>query len=274
MHMIDSLGVFLAKTDVSAQAALMDMDGLWASLTVVLAIVFAASLVRSVFGFADALIAMPLLWETVGPHTARPLVALVSLTIACVILFWDWKHVHFASAWRLIVGSLTGVPIGFFFLAVIPDSVGKLILGCVIVGFVAYHLGRPTRVALKSDNLSIVFGLIAGMLGGAFNTPGPPVAIYGTLRRWPAAEFRATFQGYALPTALAIAVGHGLNGLITPTILLLYVACLSVVAVAIPLGGWINRRLKANRFTRVIHLLLLVIGGFLLVRSIAALLNG
>ena len=44
--------------------------------------------------------------------------------------------------------------------------------------------------------LRSTFGFFAGILGGAYNTNGPPVVIYGSLRKWSPATFRATLQGY------------------------------------------------------------------------------
>ena len=75
------------------------------SVAVTLAIVFAASLSRSTFGFGEAMIAMPLLTMLLGIQVAAPLIALLSITVAIVILVRDWRDIQWASAWRLVVAS-------------------------------------------------------------------------------------------------------------------------------------------------------------------------
>ena len=55
----------------------------------VLTIVFAATLIRSAFGFGEALIAVPLLALFVPLSVAAPLTVLLSITIAGVIVAQD-----------------------------------------------------------------------------------------------------------------------------------------------------------------------------------------
>ncbi len=235
---------------------------------VVLLVIFLAALARSTFGFADALIAMPLLTIVAGLEVARPLVALTAATISAAILLRNWGHVHLASAWRLVLASWLGIPIGFYFMRTVPDGLVKALLAVFIIAFSLYNLARPRLLELKSDLPSFLFGFVAGVLGGAYNTSGPPVAIYGTLRRWTAAQFRATFQSFALPTALAVSFGHALSGRFTAHVLLVYVACLPVLALALPLGAFLNHRLHGARFATVIHILLILIAALLLVVSV------
>ena len=42
---------------------------------------------------------------------------------------------------------------------------------------------------------------------------GPPLAIYGAMRRWSAQHFRATLQGYFLPASIIGMAGYWLAGL-------------------------------------------------------------
>ena len=61
-------------------------------LLTVLPTVFLSSFVRSAFGFGDALIAMPMLVIFIGIDEATPLVALISYTIAILVLIKNWAH--------------------------------------------------------------------------------------------------------------------------------------------------------------------------------------
>ena len=234
----------------------------------VLATVFLSTFTRATFGFGDALIAMPLLAMSIGMQVATPLVALIASTIALTILTKSWRSVDVQSAWRLVVSSLLGIPIGLVFLKGTYENVVTALLALLIVSFSLYNLVKPRLFALADDKPAYAFGLLAGILGGAYNTNGPPVVIYGTLRKWPAESFRATLQGYFFPTGLLIALSHGLAGLWTPGVLRLYAISLPVVFLAILLGSKLNRSIPQGKFDRYVHGFLIVIGTMLFVDSI------
>jgi len=122
---------------------------------------------------------------------------------------------------------------------------------------------------LKDDRLVGLFGFAAGVLGGAYGMNGPPLAIYGSLRRWSAENFRATLQAYFLPASVAGMAGYWVAGLWTPSVNRFYFVSLPGVLIAIFVGRAINRRILARQFTFYIHLSLTVIGAALLLKGLA-----
>ncbi len=97
----------------------------------VLLIIFISTLIRSTFGFGNALIAMPLLVLILGTKTAAPLIALVGILISLVMLLREWQEVDFKAAFYLILSTLPGIPLGLFFLKSTPEDIVKMILGIV-----------------------------------------------------------------------------------------------------------------------------------------------
>jgi len=234
-------------------------------IVTVLSILFISAFTRSALGFGDALIAMPLLALVVGMQVATPLVAFIGPTIAIAILLRGWRSVDIKAAWRLIASSLVGIPIGLFFLKTAPEPAIKAALGILLIAFGLYNLITPKLPTFHNQKLAYVSGLIAGVLGGAYNTSGPPVVVYGTLRGWSPDSFRSTLQAYFLLTGGMILIGHGLAGLWTPTVLRLYAYALPIIMLAIFLGGRANKVLSVGRFNRIIYASLIVMGGLLFV---------
>jgi uncharacterized protein len=238
------------------------------STIMVLSIVSFATILRSTFGFADAMFAMPLLAVIIGLKTATPLMAIVAMTISTTILIKNWREVNVKSAWRLFLSSLAGIPLGLWFLKGTHDALMKLILAAVIICFSTYSLIKPSLTAIKSENSAYIFGFFAGVLGGAYNTNGPPVVIYGSLRKWSPMTFRATLQGYFFMAGIFICLGHGFAGLWTHTVLGYYLFSLPLVFLFTFIGGQLNRSIPKGKFDRIIHSLLIVIGLFLLLQTI------
>ncbi|MBI9054214.1 MAG: sulfite exporter TauE/SafE family protein [Bacteroidales bacterium] len=236
-------------------------------LFVIIGVVFISTLTRSTFGFGDALIAMPLLALFIDIKIATPLVALIAFFIAISILIRSWQRVEIKSAWRLIVSSLIGIPIGLWFLDDINENIIKLVLGIIVLFFAIYSLVKPKLHQLKGEKLSWLFGFIAGILGGAYNTNGPPIVIYSSLKKWNPENFRATLQGYFFTTGILVITGHGIAGNFTKEVLLYFICTLPIVILAIYLGRIYNKRISHN-FYKYIYIILIVIGSLLIYNSI------
>jgi uncharacterized protein len=230
----------------------------------ILLVIFAATLLRSSFGFGDALLAMPLLAMLIDMKTGTPLVAMVASTIALVILFRQWRQVHLAGAWRLILSSMLGIPLGLWLLTRGDDLILKIILGLGITIFSLYKIFHPRLFHLATERSAWIFGFVGGVLGGACNTNGPAIVVYGTLRGWAPPVFRATLQGYFLPVGLMIVAGHLGTGLWSGSVIRLYAMSLPLVLLGIWLGGHLNRRIAPERFEKQVYLLLATAGLLLL----------
>ena len=237
------------------------------STILVLSIVSIATLLRSTFGFADAMFAMPLLAIIIGLKIATPLMAIVAMTISSTILLKNWRDVRIKSAGRLFISSLAGIPVGLWLLNSDYETPLQLTLALVIIGFSTYSLIKPRLTAIKSEGPAYIFGFFAGVLGGAYNTNGPPVAVYGSLRKWSPARFRATLQGYFFLAGIFICLGHGLTGLWTYNVLQIYLFALPLVLLCTFIGGRLNRSIPRGKFDRIIHTLLIMIGFFLLTQT-------
>ncbi len=218
------------------------------------AVLFLATVIRSAFGFGEALIAVPLLALVLPVEVAAPVAVLVSVTVAALVLAQDWREVHMASCGWLVFSTLFGIPVGLLILMTVPESVLKAILAVIIVAFSGYTLLSRRQYHLKNDRLAWIFGFGAGVLGGAYGMNGPPLVVYGALRGWSPANFRATLQGYFLPASLLGMGGYWLAGLWTADVSRFYLLSLPAALLAIYLGRQINRRLNASRFVLYVHL--------------------
>jgi len=235
----------------------------------VLIVVFAATLIRSVFGFGEALIAVPLLAVRVPVRVAAPLAVLVSITVAAVIIAQDWRKIHVRSMGWLVLPTLFGIPLGLLLLTSGNHRLVKAALAVVIIAFSAYSLigQRPPELHSDSRLWLLVFGFCSGVLGGAYGMNGPPLAIYGAMLRWSAQHFRATLQGYFLPASIVGMAGFWLAGLWVPAVTRYYLMALPLTLAAILLGRTINRRLHGYAFLKYVHVGLVVIGAVLLVQA-------
>src|SRR5215472_17111154 len=127
------------------------MDG---TSLAVLAVVFLATLIRSAFGFGEALVAVPLLALLIPVKVAVPLAVMLSIIVAGVIVIQDRDKIHVGSAWRLVLASLFGIPLGGELLKSVAEHATKATLAVVIIGFSLYSLFSRRQPELKNDRLA------------------------------------------------------------------------------------------------------------------------
>lgn len=237
-------------------------------IILVVLILFLSSFIRSTFGFGDALIAMPLLSLFIKVETAAPVVAFMSSFIAVYIIIGNYKQIKIKAIWQLILFSAIGIPIGLYYLEGAGEFIIKLVLAFVLITFALYKLYNPHLFSLNNDKTGWIAGLIAGLLGGAYNTNGPPIIIYGSMRNWKPEEFRAILQGIFFPTNLFIVAGHGVAGNWTSDVITYTLFAIPAVVIATVLGGIFNKKIPSQRFSKYIYYLLIIIAIVMLATAI------
>ena len=125
------------------------MDG---TTVYVLLVIFVATLIRSVFGFGEALVAVPLLALRLPVNVAAPLAVLVSITVAAVIVVQDWQKIHLRSSGWLVLSTLFGIPLGLMLLTTGNQRFVKAALAVIIMAFSAYALLGRKPPELHSDS--------------------------------------------------------------------------------------------------------------------------
>jgi uncharacterized membrane protein YfcA len=235
----------------------------------VLLVVFLATLIRSAFGFGEALIAVPLLSFYLPLKVAAPLAVLVSITIAAIVVVQDWRKIHLRSTGWLVLSTVFGIPLGLMLLTSSHQEAVKAALGVIIVAFSAFSLLRQTPMKLEHDSRPwlMACGFCAGVLGGAYGMNGPPLVVYGAMRRWSAQHFRATLQGYFLPASVLGMAGYWLAGLWVPAVTHYYLVSLPATLPAVFVGRGINHRLQGDAFLKLLYVGLAAIGAVLVIQA-------
>jgi uncharacterized membrane protein YfcA len=226
----------------------------------VVIVVFCASFVQTLSGFGFALMVMPLITFALGLRTAAPLVALAGLTLYTVNLLRHRAAFNLKEVLPVGIAAALGVPVGVWVLANANETLVRQLLGLMLVAYASYALARPKAPRLQSRRWAYPAGFAAGCLGGAYNTPGPPAIVYGSLRRWPKDEFRAALQALFLLTGLLVVASHVVAGHVTVQVLHLYLYAAPALGLGILVGSRADRWVDANRFRTLINAMVLVLG--------------
>jgi uncharacterized membrane protein YfcA len=231
----------------------------------VFVIISFAVFTQSVTGFGLALVSMPLLTAVLGIQTAAPLVALFGLVAELILLIYYRAEFSLRVVWRLAIAALAGIPLGILALRTIDEQIVLTILGLVVAGYSLYGLLDFRLPPIRQPVWAYIAGFVAGILGGAYNTAGPPVIIYGNCRGWPAAQFKSNLQGFFLFNSVLIVTAHLIADNYTPLVFKSMLLALPALALGILAGLILAKRISAGFFRKIVLWLLLVIGVWLIV---------
>lgn len=233
------------------------MDAIPLFIIVVLAL---AAFTESVSGFGSALVAMAFLPVFLTMQEAVPLVALASLSVEAVLIVYFRHAVNLRAIRDLVIGAILGIPLGILFLARVNEKIVLTGLGVVLVGYALYSLFRLRLPAFAHPLWAWVFGFLGGILGGAYNTSGPPVVIYGSSQNWEPGEFRGNLQGFFLVNSVVVVIGHALGGNLTPAVAQSFLLGVPALAVGILAGLWLDRFINPVRFRQIVQVMLVILG--------------
>lgn len=223
-------------------------------------IIFLGVLSQSMAGFGLALIMMPVLSVLLGVEAAAPLVAVIALIAEGFLLIYFRHALNFQAVWRLSLGTIIGVPIGVWGLKQIDGRILLTILGMLLILYGLYALLQFRLPALPQTIWAYLFGLASGLLGGAYNTSGPPYIIYGNCRGWDQAQFKSNLQAVFVINVTMAIVSHGLSGNFTPFVWQNILFALPAIILGLWLGLRLDKRINPQTFRQIVLVLLIVLG--------------
>ncbi len=227
---------------------------------IIFTILLLSAFQQSLSGFGFSLVAMPILVQLIGIQVAAPLVAALALTLNIINGIRWREYLDLSEIKRLGLWMLLGVPIGILSVDYLPENALKMGLGGLLVAYALFSLLKPEKLPIISRRWAYPAGFFAGLLGGAYNTSGPPLILYGNLRNWTHDRFRAVLQTLFGFAAAMVVFGHILTGHYTADVRhWLWITTLAVL-LGVLIGALLERYLKPQHLRTWITILTLLLG--------------
>ncbi len=231
------------------------------------------SMVQTIAGFGSALVGMPLLMLVAGVKTAVPVQVLLGFAVTFAVLFQNRSGLRWREALLLLSGSVLGIPLGAMALKRLPPEPITACLGIALIGYWVFALWIEPRLGASdveraptagSRFLTWLAGFAAGILGGAYATDGPPLVIYGSVKRWPKATFKSILQTCFLVDGVVMVLCQGAAGLFTRDVFLCGLYGIPGALLGMGIGTFLDRRLDHERFRVLVLWMVLILGVALL----------
>jgi uncharacterized membrane protein YfcA len=245
----------------------------------VIALIFAVgALVQTIAGFGSALVIMPMLTYFIGIQSASTVMAIAGAAVTVAVLHQNRKGLRWSEAFPILIGSCTGIPLGTLALEALPAAPVVGLLGGVLLAYALFRITLGKRFALETEPsqtkaswpgriATVMVGLVAGLLGGAYATDGPPLVIYGAVKGWPKESFRSILQAVFLVDGVLIIVCHGAGGLVSGDVVTYSAYGVPGMLAGLGLGIWLDRRINHALFHKILLVFVSLLGIALIVRA-------
>lgn len=226
-----------------------------------------AYVIFSVAGFGTALVASPVLALFMPIAQIVPLLALLDFFAASSNLIKNGKNAELGELKRLVPVMVLGSAIGALILLFTKANFLLLLLGVFVIAYALYALSGYKPMRKFTPSLSLPFGLVGGVFSALFGSGGFVYSIYLSGRIEDKDRIRvtqSTLIGLSTLTRLVFFLVAGVYadlGILSMA-LLLSTAMLGGVYV----GRHITLRLSREQFIKVVNVLVLFSGIFLLIR--------
>ncbi len=210
-------------------------------------------------GFGAAMIAVPVLVQSLPLQFAVPMVVLLDLACTAVVGGRHWRLVACDEMLRLLPALLAGVAIGTLTLAGIGSKWPLVVLGLFVLAVAGYSM-RPARGQTKAISgwWAAPVGVIGGIFSALFGTGGPIYTVYLAGRLFEPERFRATISVVILASGLTRAISFATAGLYAqPSILASAFGVLPFSLLGVYLGSRLRHKLSAAAKRRAVLVLLL-----------------
>lgn len=234
------------------------------AMLIVIGVMFLYTFVGICAGFGGGLTSMPLITMVLPLKMAAPMSVMVGTATALYATWLSRKETDWKSAAVLILFSFAGIPVGLYALSYLPDHIMKIGLGGFIIIYSFYSLFIPRLPVYDKRWIAAPMGAIAGALGAAFSTNGPPVVMYGMLRNLGPAAFRGTLNAFFTANNIAIIGGLATSGILTISTIKLVIFCIPTMLLGSLVGQYVHKRISVKTFRIMVFLLLIASGAMLI----------
>jgi uncharacterized membrane protein YfcA len=233
-------------------------------------IIAIAQAVYVLFGFGAGLIAVGGL-ALVLPEIQDVVVLLllVNLPAELFVVLRNWGEIAWSGVLRICIGVAVGIPLGTFFLKSGNPMLILSVLGVslIITGLVFSLTPQRKNVSWPAWTAPPV-GLLSGTLSGLFGTGGPPLIVYYQLAGVSRTLFRGNLMAIFLLKTLVRVPAYAASGLITVERLWSSLAILPAVFLGAWAGHRIHLQINEKTFSKLVSLVLALIGILLLIRTV------
>lgn len=217
------------------------------------AITLLAALVNGVLGYGFSSITVPIALLFLVNRVLNPALVLIEVVLNAYVL-WNNRDA-LASVWRrvlpMIIGLVPGIVAGTAIVARVHPGWLRFGTFAILLPLILLQAAGYRRPIKSERPVNLAFGGGLGVLYSVTTVSGPPLAIMLNNQGLEKREFRAALGLVRLAESSMTALAYAYAGLFTGASMSLVPWIVPSIAIGVPLGAFIIRRVKVEAFRRI-----------------------
>ena len=216
-------------------------------------ITLAAAVVNGALGYGFSSITVPLALFFLTNRVINPALVPIEVALNAYVLWVNrdgWPPVA-RRVRPVVVGLAPGVLLGTAIVSQVSPAWLKLATFVALLPFVLLQAAGFRRPVRAERTAGVAFSGGVGLLYAVTTMSGPPLAVALNNQGLSKQEFRAALAFVRLAESTMTALAYAAAGLFTRESAVLIPQILPSLAIGVPLGGLLIRRIEAETFRRV-----------------------
>ncbi len=217
------------------------------------AITLFAATVNGALGYGFSSLTVPLALLFLTNRILNPALILIEVPLNAYVLWVN--RAELSAVWRrttpIVIGLVPGVMIGTYLLTGVDGVSLKFYTFLVLLPLILMQAAGYRRPISAERSAGGIFGVGIGILYSVTTISGPPLAIALNNQGFDKREFRAALGFIRLAESSMTALAYYYKDLFIPQSVQLVPWIVPSVAMGVPFGAWLIRRLRAETFRRV-----------------------
>ncbi len=245
----------------------MDISLIW-----VAAVILLGAFIQGLTGFGLALVSVPLLSLMLDVKLAVPVAGIFAWLVTIPLVIRMRAHIKWRIVFAMAIASIPGSLLGANLLKIVPGTYLLIAMGLVLVAASLHALKHKNAEKTGQTSLAVsgFAGFSSGILGASVGEPGPPAIAYLSMQSWTADQVKSTLLAFFMLQMIGALIGFWHKELLTEEAFHLFSWGVPSFIVGL-LGGikaWDWLKTSKINYQHAVHLFLLVIGAFLIVKNV------
>jgi uncharacterized membrane protein YfcA len=212
-----------------------------------------AATVNGALGYGFSSITVPLALLFLTNRVLNPALVLIEVALNAWVL-WVNRDA-FQHIWRrvlpIVIGLAPGVALGTVIVSQVSPGWLKLVTYVVLLPLILVQAAGYRRPIQSERPAWLAFGGGVGLLYSVTTISGPPLAVMLNNQGFAKREFRAALGFVRLAESTLTAIAYSYAGFFTTASVSLIPQILPGVAIGVPVGAYLIRRIDPETFRRV-----------------------
>lgn len=212
-----------------------------------------AAAVNGALGYGFSSLTVPVALIFYSNRILNPALVLVEVALNSYVLLVNRKSIR--KIWRrvlpIVCGLIPGIIVGSYALSMTSPEWLKLITYLIVLPLILLQASGVRRPIRSERLIGVPFGAGVGVCYSVTTISGPPLALLFNNQGFVKGEFRAALGLIRVVESTVTASAYYFLGVYTSASTGLLSSIVPSVAIGIPIGAYIIRRMNAETFRRI-----------------------